>query len=131
MYEIIAVIRLHRLQQTKEALAAAGFPAFTAVRALGRGWGTGLENGGNLSAAAGSEASASPPAPAMLPRLFPKRLVSLVVPANLVERAVQVIIAANQTRTPGDGKIFVIPVTQARRLRSGESGPAAIDEMTG
>jgi nitrogen regulatory protein PII 2 len=131
MYEIIAVIRLHRLQQTKEALVAAGFPAFTAVRALGRGAGAGLGNGPNPADASGSEAGASPPAAAVLPRLFPKRLISLVVPDNLVDRAVQVIIAANQTRTPGDGKIFVIPVTQARRLRSGEAGPAAIDEMTG
>jgi nitrogen regulatory protein PII 2 len=44
---------------------------------------------------------------------------------------IQTIIKVNQTGNPGDGKIFVSPVTDVVRVRTGDTGPAAIDEMNG
>ena len=56
----------------------------------------------------------------------PKRLLSIVVPANMLGRVVNTIIKINQTGGIGDGKIIVCPVEQALRVRTGETGTAAI-----
>ena len=62
------------------------------------------------------------------PRLIPKRLITIVVPDNLVKKTVEVIIKANQTGKPGDGKIFVLPVLESYRVRTAESGDKVLDE---
>ena len=49
-----------------------------------------------------------------------------VIPESLVESVVDRIERSAQTGRPGDGKIFVIPVERARRIRSGEEGGAAL-----
>lgn len=63
------------------------------------------------------------------PRLIAKRMLSIVVPDGAVGRAVQTIIQANRTGQPGDGKIFVLPVGDAARVRTGEVGDLAVSEM--
>ena len=61
------------------------------------------------------------------PRLVPKRLLSVVVSDSFVERTIKAIIDTNQTGNAGDGKIFVLPVTEAVRVRTAETatGPEA------
>ena len=61
-------------------------------------------------------------------RLIPKRMITVVVPDNLTDKTVSVIIAANQTGKSGDGKVFVLPVLDTVRVRTGESGNDALDE---
>jgi hypothetical protein len=46
-------------------------------------------------------------------------------------KVVETLIATNQTGTPGDGKIFVLPLEEAVRVSTGEIGDRAVDEMTG
>lgn len=123
MKEIMAVIRMNKMNQTKKALADAGIPAFVAREGYGRG--KGLVNQAVLEgAAAGNEEAI-----ALLGtkgRLYPKRIVSLVVPDAQVGQAVEVLISVNKTGQAGDGKIFVMPVSDSIRVRTGEAGEAAI-----
>jgi nitrogen regulatory protein P-II 1 len=56
----------------------------------------------------------------------PKALVSVVVPDTLVRQVVEVVVNAARTGRIGDGKIFVLPVEDAIRIRTGESGDAAL-----
>jgi nitrogen regulatory protein PII 2 len=55
-------------------------------------------------------------------------MISVVVPDALVPGIVETIIQANQTGKPGDGKVFVIPISDAIRVRTEESGDTALDE---
>ncbi|WP_300161850.1 P-II family nitrogen regulator [Solidesulfovibrio sp.] len=123
MKEIMAVIRMNKMNQTKKALADAGIPAFVAREGYGRG--RGLVNQAVLDgAAAGNEEAI-----ALLGtkgRLYPKRIISLVVPDDKVQPAVDVLISVNKTGQAGDGKIFVMPVSDSIRVRTGEDGDAAI-----
>jgi len=54
-------------------------------------------------------------------RLIAKRLFTLIVDDDQVNEVVQIIIDANQTGHPGDGKIFVIPIREAYTVRTGEA----------
>lgn len=134
MKEIMVMIRINKMNQTKRALADAGITSFTATgKVHGRGKGQvdyrmlhGAENG-------------FPEAIAQLgqgPRLVPKRLVIIVVSDNFVERTVNAIIKANQTGNAGDGKIFIMPIDEASRVRTGEtvrgaSGGTVLDSSAG
>jgi nitrogen regulatory protein PII 2 len=62
-------------------------------------------------------------------RLIPKRLLVLVVPEKLVQKTVQTIIKTNQTGKSGDGKIFVMPVSNSVSVRTGEGGESVLDEV--
>jgi nitrogen regulatory protein PII 2 len=123
MKEILAVIRMNKMNQTKKALADAGIPAFVAREGYGRG--KGLVNQDVLAgAAAGNEEAI-----ALLGtkgRLYPKRIVSIVVPDAQVKGVVDVLVSVNKTGQAGDGKIFVMPVSDSVRVRTGEDGEAAI-----
>lgn len=123
MKEIMAVIRMNKMNQTKKALADAGIPAFVAREGYGRG--RGLVNQAVLDgAAAGNEEAI-----ALLGtkgRLYPKRIISIVVPDNQVKEAVDALVSVNKTGQAGDGKIFVMPVSDSVRVRTGEAGEAAI-----
>ena len=125
MKEVMAIVRQNKMNHTKEALAEAGFPAFTATPVMGRGQGVvdwrvlnGAENGAEEAIA---QLGAGP-------RMVPKRLLSVVVPDDKVKVVIETIIATNQTGKPGDGKIFVLPMTDAIRIRTGETGETAVDE---
>jgi nitrogen regulatory protein PII 2 len=134
MKEVMAVIRMNKINDTKRALNDAGITSFTATgRVLGRG--KGLVDYRILH---GAEEGA-PEAIAQLgdgPRLVPKRLITVVVSDDYVERTVEAIIKTNQTGNSGDGKIFVLPILEATRVRTGEtvegaSGGTVLDSSGG
>ncbi|WP_028573640.1 P-II family nitrogen regulator [Desulfonatronovibrio hydrogenovorans] len=131
MKEVLAIVRANKINQTKEALVAAGLPSFTGSRCVGRGrrpvdFET-LE-ALNRDPSMGTDVL---PGLAQGARLIPKRMLSMVVPKERVKEIVEVIIKTNQTGTPGDGKVFVLPVSDVFRVRTREEGLDAIDEMKG
>jgi nitrogen regulatory protein PII 2 len=125
MKEVMAIIRMNRMNETKRALSKAGISSFTAVgQVLGRGKGLvdftilkGAEEGYQEAIAQLGDG----------PRLLPKRLLSIVVPDNKVQVTVNTIINVNQSKSPGDGKIFVLPLEEAHRVRTRESGDEVLD----
>ena len=126
MKEVLAFVRPTRIGATKQALAAAGVTSMHAKECLGRG--KGLVDFSVLKGAELGYAEAI----AQLgdgQRLIPKRMVSCVVPDDLVPKTVEALIAANKTGKSGDGKIFVLPVSDSVRVRTGESGDAVLDEL--
>jgi nitrogen regulatory protein PII 2 len=131
MKEITAIIRMNKINQTKEALTLAGFPAATAIRALGRGRRPVEFEVLKAIDENPKESAEILPTLAQGGRLYPKRIISLVVPDGKVSELIQTIIKVNQTGNPGDGKIFVSSVTDVVRVRTGETGSEAIDEMNG
>jgi len=124
MKEIMAVIRQNKVNVTKKALSDAGITSFTATgRVSGRG--LGLVDLKVLKGAEEGDAQAI----SLLgqgPRLIPKRLLTVIVSDDWVERTVNAIISVNQTGKPGDGKIFVLPIFEATRVRTAETvaGPS-------
>jgi nitrogen regulatory protein PII 2 len=125
MKEVMAIIRMNKMNQTKQALADAGIASFTARKVVGRGKGK-VDYLLMKGAAAGCEEAIAQLGPG--PKLIPKRLLNVVVPDDMVPCVVRTIIDVNQTGHPGDGKIFVMPVLDALRVRTGETGEAALDE---
>jgi nitrogen regulatory protein PII 2 len=126
MKEIMAIVRINMMNKTKKALAEAGISSITARDALGRGKGLvdmtlleGAEKGYEEAIAQLGQSQ----------RLIPKRIFFVVVPDRLVSKTVQTIVAVNRTGKSGDGKIFVMPVTDALRVRTGEGGDQVLDEI--
>ena len=120
MKEIYAIIRPKKAGPTKSALERLGFPSLTAVSVIGRGRQRGIAN-----------EVACELRPDLLGKsggmkYIPKRLFYLVVADEAVERVVGEILKVNQTAQIGDGKIFICPVQDALRVRTGESGERAI-----
>lgn len=125
MKEVMAVVRMNKINQTKRALADAGISSMHAKDCLGRG--KGLVDFNVLHGAeAGYEEAISQLGNSQ--RLIPKRMISVIVPDKLVKRVVDTIITVNQTGKSGDGKIFVLPVAESIRIRTGETGDATLDE---
>jgi nitrogen regulatory protein PII 2 len=125
MKEVVAVIRMNKMNQTKKTLVESGISSMHARECLGRGKGLvdldilkGAEQGYEEAIAQLGNTQ----------RLIPKRMISIVVPDKLVGKAVSAIISVNRTGKPGDGKIFVLPVFEAVRIRTGESGDETLDE---
>jgi nitrogen regulatory protein PII 2 len=125
MKEVMAIIRMNKMNQTKRALADAGVASFTARKVVGRGKGK-VDYLLLKGAQAGCEEAIVQLGPG--PKLIPKRLLNIVVPDDLVPSVVRTIIEVNQTGHPGDGKIFVLPMLDAVRVRTGETSDAALDE---
>lgn len=126
MKEVMAVIRMRKMNETKRALADAGISSIMAKDVLGRG-NTRVDLSLLEGASKGHEEAISLLGASQ--RLIAKRILSVVVPDKLVQKTVRTIIKVNQTGQSGDGKIFVLPVMDAIRVRTGESGNAAIDEV--
>lgn len=125
MKEIMAIVRINMMNKTKKALAEAGISSITARDALGRGKGLvdltlleGAEKGYEEAVAQLGQSQ----------RLVPKRVFFVVVPDRLVKKTVQTIIKVNQSGKSGDGKIFVMPVLDSIRVRTGEAGDQVLDE---
>jgi nitrogen regulatory protein PII 2 len=123
MKEVIAVVRINMMNQTKQALTDCGVDAFFAHEAHGRGKGfvnpqvlEGTEQGYEEAASILGEKG----------KLYPKRMVTVVVPDDQVGCVVETIINTNQTGKPGDGKVFVLPISDAVRVRTGETGEKSI-----
>jgi nitrogen regulatory protein PII 2 len=126
MKEIMAVIRMSMINQTKSALIDAGISCMTARPALGRGKGL-----VDMTVLKGAEKGYEE-ALALLgntQRLIPKRVINIVVPDNMVEKTVDTIISANHTGKSGDGVVWVMPVLEAVRVRTRESGDGVLDGM--
>jgi nitrogen regulatory protein PII 2 len=126
MKEVMAVIRMNKINQTKKALADAGISSMHARECLGRGKGLvdldvlrGAEQGFEEAIAILGNTA----------RLIPKRMISIIVPDKLVQRTVAALIKCNRTGKAGDGKIFVMPVSDTVRIRTGESGDDTLDEI--
>jgi nitrogen regulatory protein PII 2 len=126
MKEIMAIVRINMMNKTKQALADAGISSITARDALGRGKGLvdltlleGAEKGYEEAVAQLGQSQ----------RLIPKRIFFVVVPDKLVKKTVQTIMTVNHTGKSGDGKIFVMPVSDAIRVRTGEMGGQVRDEI--
>jgi len=122
---IMAIIRIDKMNATKRALSDVGLPSMTATgKVFGRGkglWDAKVLEGVKKDL---------PEALAHLgkePRLRPQRVVTLVVTDENKDKAIETIIEANQTPEPGDGKIFVIPIIDSIKVRTGESGDISLD----
>lgn len=123
MREVIAVVRMNMMNQNKKALTEAGVSSFFAHEVQGRG--KGLVNQHVLNGAAEGYEEAV----ALLGekgKLYPKRMLTVVVPDKDVAAVVKTLIKTNQTGNPGDGKIFVLPISDSVRVRTGERGQKAI-----
>lgn len=123
MQEVMAIIRMDMIGKTKEALAIASFPALHAMKVMGRGK---KKVDFALIESMMSDLNVSSPfiAESLTEghRLIPKRLLSIIVRDDDVKKLVDIIIEVNQKGHPGDGKIFVLPVEDSIRVRTGESG---------
>jgi nitrogen regulatory protein PII 2 len=125
MKEVMAIVRMNMMNQTKRALSEAGISSITARNALGRGKGVvdmhlleGAEKGYEEAIAQLGQSQ----------RLIPKRAMIIVVPDKLVEKTVHTIIKINQTGKSGDGMIYVMPCMDAVRVRTGENGDEVLDD---
>ena len=109
---ITAIIKPHKLDEVRAALHAAGVEGMTVTEAQGHG-----RQKGHTEIYRGAEYAVS---------FVPKVRLETVVPDTLVEEAVEAIASTAATGRIGDGKIFVLDVVQAVRIRTRESGDAAL-----
>ena len=112
MKKIEAIIKPFKLDEVKDALSKAGIQGMTVseVRGFGR-------QKGHSEMYRGAE---------YLVSFLPKVKIEIVVDDGQVERAVEAIQKAAHTGKIGDGKIFVLPVDEVIRIRTGERGSSAI-----
>lgn len=112
MKKIEAIIRHFKLEEVKNALAAAGIQGMTVseIRGFGR-------QRGHKETYRGAEYTVD---------FLPKVKLEVVVADDGVDEAVRTIMEAARTGQIGDGKIFVTDLVQAIRIRTGESGAEAI-----
>ena len=109
---IIAIIKPFKLEEVKEALAAAGIEGMTVTEVKGFG-----RTGGKKEVYRGS---------AYVVDFVPKVKLEIVVPDSMVHQVIDAIEKSAKTGRIGDGKIFVSPVDEAVRIRTGEKGEEAI-----
>ena len=117
---ILAIIRIDKMNETKRALTEAGITSMTATgKVFGRGKGL-------WDAKVMEGAKKDMPEPlthlGKEPRLRPQRVLNIAVSDHNVQLTIDTIIEVNQTPAPGDGKIFVLPLEDALRVRTGETG---------
>ncbi len=112
MKKIEAIIKPFRLDEVKDALNKMGISGMTISEVKGFG-----RQRGHKEIYRGTEYQVD---------FVPKVKIDLVVPEEMAEKVVATIAAQANTQKVGDGKIFVMPVEQAVRIRTGESGPEAI-----
>ena len=112
MKKIEAIIKPFKLDEVKEALHGIGIQGMTVTEVKGFG-----RQKGHTELYRGAE---------YVVDFLPKVKLEVVVADSLLERAMEAIINAARTGKIGDGKIFVTAVEQVVRIRTGESGEAAI-----
>ncbi len=112
MKKIEAIIKPFKLDEVREALSEVGITGLTVSEVKGFG-----RQKGHTELYRGAE---------YVVDFLPKIRVDVVLADELVEQAVEAIIKAAHTGKIGDGKIFVIPVEQVVRIRTGETDEAAI-----
>ncbi|KNY30054.1 P-II family nitrogen regulator [Pseudobacteroides cellulosolvens] len=127
MKEIMAIIRMDMINKTKDALLKEEFPSLHCKKVMGRGKKKvdyslieDLINGNEMMSPMLAEVVSEGH------RLLPKRLLSLIVEDDQVKKAVEIIINTNSKGKQGDGKIFVLPILDTIRVRTGETGNEAV-----
>jgi nitrogen regulatory protein P-II 1 len=112
MKKIEAIIKPHKLDEVKERLRQIGISGMTVSEVKGFG-----RTGGKTEVYRGS---------AYVVDFVPKVRIDVVVKDSMVAEAVQAIVSEAKTGKIGDGKIFVTPVDEAIRIRTGERGDDAL-----
>ncbi|GLT21949.1 P-II family nitrogen regulator [Zoogloea oryzae] len=112
MKKIEAVIKPFKLDEVREALSEVGITGLTVTEVKGFG-----RQKGHTELYRGAE---------YVVDFLPKIKIEVVVAGDVVEQAVDAIIKAARTGKIGDGKIFVMPVEQVVRIRTGETNESAI-----
>ena len=109
---IKAIVKPFKLDEVKEALSAVGIEGMTVTEVKGFG-----RQKGHTEIYRGSEYTVD---------FLPKTMLETVVEDDIVDAAVQAIVNAAKTGKIGDGKVFVIPVESAVRIRTDEEGSEAL-----
>jgi nitrogen regulatory protein P-II 2 len=109
---ITAIIKPFKLEEVRSELAGLGTQGMTVTEVKGYG-----RQKGHTEIYRGAEYGI---------KFVPKVKIEVVLAAALVDRAVEAIQKAAKTGQVGDGKIFVLPIEQAIRIRTGESGDGAL-----
>jgi len=112
MKKIEAIIKPFKLEMVKDALSEVGIEGMTVTEVKGFG-----RQKGHTEIYRGSEYTVD---------FLPKIKLELVLPDARVEAAVAAIVQAAKTGKIGDGKVFVLPVAEAVRIRTAEEGDAAL-----
>ncbi|MGA7179297.1 MAG: P-II family nitrogen regulator [Thiobacillaceae bacterium] len=112
MKKIEAIIKPFKLDEVREALSEIGVTGLTVTEVKGFG-----RQKGHTELYRGAE---------YVVDFLPKVKIEVVVAAGLVDKVIEAILGAARTGKIGDGKIFVYPVEQVIRIRTGEAGEAAI-----
>jgi nitrogen regulatory protein P-II 1 len=112
MKKIEAIVRPHKLDAVRQALQESGYQGLTISEVKGYG-----RQKGHTEIYRGSEYKID---------FLPKVKIELVCADTKLDRALTLIAEAAKTGETGDGKIFVFPVEEAIRIRTGESGEAAL-----
>jgi nitrogen regulatory protein PII len=112
MKKIEAIIKPFKLEEVKEALAELGVEGMTVSEVKGFG-----RQKGHTEIYRGSEYTVD---------FLPKIKIEVVLADSLVESAVNAIVNAAKTGKIGDGKVFVVPVEEAIRIRTEETGDKAV-----
>ena len=112
MKKVEAIIKPFKLDDVKEALAGIGVEGLTVTEVKGFG-----RQKGHTELYRGAE---------YVVDFLPKIKLEIVVDSELVDRVIEAIVGAANTGKIGDGKIFVLPLDEAVRIRTGERGSAAV-----
>jgi nitrogen regulatory protein P-II 1 len=112
MRKIEAIIKPFKLDEVKEALHAIGIQGMTVTEVKGFG-----RQKGHTELYRGAE---------YVVDFLPKIKVEIAVKDEMVDKVVQAIVQAANTGRIGDGKIFVMPIEEVIRIRTGERGPDAV-----
>lgn len=112
MKKIEAIIKPFKLDEVKEALQEAGIQGLSVIEVKGFG-----RQKGHTELYRGAE---------YVVDFLPKVKIEVVLTDDMVDAAIEAIVAAARTDKIGDGKIFVSTVEQAIRIRTGETGDDAI-----
>jgi nitrogen regulatory protein P-II 2 len=112
MKYVIAILKPFKLEEVREALGGLGIQGVTLTEVKGHG-----RQRGHTEFYRGAEYTVS---------FVPKVKIEIAVDEALVDRVIEAIQISGQTGQIGDGKIFVLPLEQAVRVRTGETGQAAL-----
>ena len=112
MKKIEAIVRHHKVDEVKEALVAVGLQGMTITEVRGFG-----RQRGHTETYRGTEYTVD---------FVPKVKIEIAAADKLVDKAVSAIVAAAKTGQVGDGKIFVSDLANVIRVRTGETGEAAL-----
>ena len=106
MKMIKAIVRPNKVDDVKSALEKMQISGMTVTEVRGHG-----KQKGHTAIYRGQEYNVS---------LLPKMEIEIVVPDNLLDEAIKAVIAAARTGEIGDGRVFVLPVDESYRIRTGE-----------